>query len=237
VEPVEKDKLASMDDTCEYVVEGKNEEATENQSLMLTSAASLKTTGTRSLYNAKATATNIGLQVKNTFLMTAAGKTAPVFISVCGLNERELNVNLCPTGVLLLTIEGLCVGGGGVQTGVDAPGYVLFVCNDKDGETEKLKCRKYMDTIVFPFVDQVRKETDGWDPTMELDSSMKFVLWCDGDLAQLDVLTDPEYVAKFKEKLIVACKQNAARTGVEQAADQANVFNKFHQAQKKNNNG
>jgi hypothetical protein len=37
---------------------------------------------------------------------------------------------------------------------------------------------------------------------MELNSSMKFILWCDGDLAQLDVLSDPEYVAKFKEKLI-----------------------------------
>jgi hypothetical protein len=129
---------------------------------LLSSAASLKATGTRSLYNAKATAMNIGLQVKNTFLMTAAGKTAPVFISVYGLNERELNVNLCPTGVLILTIEGLCVGVGCVQTGVDAPGYVLCVCNDKDGETEKLKCRRYMDTIVFPFllIKSGRKQMD-----------------------------------------------------------------------------
>jgi hypothetical protein len=30
---------------------------------------------------------------------------------------------------------------------------------------------------------------------MDLDESMHFVLWCDGDLAQLAVATDPETVA------------------------------------------
>ena len=67
------------------------------------------------------------LQVKNAFTMSAAGTIAPVFISVCGLNERELSPELCPDGVLLLEIPGLCVGGGDIQTGVNAPGFIVFI--------------------------------------------------------------------------------------------------------------
>jgi hypothetical protein len=71
------------------------------------------------------------------------------------LTERELDPKLCPNGILLLTIEGLCVGGGGVQAGVNAPGYVVFIHNDNDGQTDKLKYRMFLKHVLYPFIDEV----------------------------------------------------------------------------------
>ena len=39
--PVKRKKLASMDDSAEYVVEGKNDEATGKQSLLITAVNAL----------------------------------------------------------------------------------------------------------------------------------------------------------------------------------------------------
>jgi hypothetical protein len=38
--------------------------------------------------------------------MSAAGTIAPLYLTVTGLTERELSVDLCPTGVLILKVEG-----------------------------------------------------------------------------------------------------------------------------------
>jgi hypothetical protein len=230
--PVERKKLASMDDSAEYVVEGRNDEATGRSSLMITAVNALNTSGTRLVYNAKSTSTKIGMHIKLTFLMTAAGSTAPAFISVSGLNERKLNPKLCPKGILLLMIKGLYIGGGCLQPDVDLSGYVVLIHNDHDGESDKLKSCIYLDYVLLPFVEQVRRNADGWDPSMDLDESMHFVLWCDGDLAQLAVATDPETVATYRENCIVACKHNAARTAVEQPCDTTNIFKQLHQHQK-----
>jgi hypothetical protein len=203
VHPVERKKLAFMDDSAEYVVEGRNDEATGRQSLMITAVNALNKKGTRSVYNAKSTSTKIGLHIKLTFLMTAAGSTAPAFISVLGLNERELNPKICPEGILLLAIKGLCIGGGCLQPDVDLPGYVVLIRNDHDGESDKLKSHMYLDYVLLLFVEQVRRNADGWDPSMDLDESMCFVLWCDRDLAQLAVATDPKTVATYRENCCV----------------------------------
>jgi hypothetical protein len=159
--PVERKKLASMDDSAEYVVEGRNDEATGRSSLTITAVNALNTSGTRSVYNVKSTSTKIGLHIKLTFLMTAAGSTAPAFISVLGLNERELNPKLCPEGILLLTIKGFCIGGGCLQPDVDLPGYVVLICNDHDGESDRLKSCMYFDYVLLPFVEQVRRNAVG----------------------------------------------------------------------------
>jgi hypothetical protein len=68
----------------------------------------------------------------------------------------------------------------------------------------------FLENILYPFVDEeVQWDTQGWDPSILLDDSHTFVVWCDGDFAQLDVTTDPETVAEFLRKYIDACKQSA----------------------------
>ena len=49
-----------------------------------------------------------GMRVKLTYIFSAAGTMAPIFISVMGLNEREL----LQEKMIAMQIEGLCVGGG-----------------------------------------------------------------------------------------------------------------------------
>ena len=48
--------------------------------------------------------------------------------------------------------------------------------------------------------------------------------WQDGDMAQVAVLTDLLTINKYNKAKIGALKQNAARTGTEQAADNTHCF-------------
>ena len=71
-----------------------------------------------------------GLRVKLTFCMSAAGRHAPIMVSVAGLSEEDLPKKTCPSGILLLKIEGLCPGQGNDY------GYLCLVRNNNDGETD-----------------------------------------------------------------------------------------------------
>lgn len=77
-----------------------------------------------------------GLRVKVTHTFAANGASAPVFVSVCGSNERELSIVDCSSGVLILDVAGLCVGGAGVNVGSSNEGCMIFACNDQDRQTE-----------------------------------------------------------------------------------------------------
>ena len=54
----------------------------------------------------------------------------------------------------------------------------------------------------------------------------------DGDHAQLDCMTNQETLVQLKEMAIAACKQSAARSGTEQAADLSPIFKIQHKLQK-----
>jgi len=64
-----------------------------------------------------------GLQVKITFIFFVAGVMAPLFITVCGFNEREMNGSKC----LLVSIKGLRVGGGGININDTTEGLIMFM--------------------------------------------------------------------------------------------------------------
>lgn len=55
------------------------------------------------------------------------------------------------------------------------------------------------------------------------------VAWCDGDMSQIDAIK--RSVDLYVENKIVANKQNAARSGVEQPADLARVFKSIKRIQ------
>ena len=78
-----------------------------------------------------------GLRAKLTFALAANGKYAPITVSVCGLTEAELSKEECPSGVLLLAIEGICVGNG------NDIGYLMLVRNDNNGITDKTRYKTY----------------------------------------------------------------------------------------------
>ena len=50
--------------------------------------------------------------------------------SMHGITADELPPSKCPSGILVMKIAGLCVGGGGVNPNVEDVGYVCFLRND-----------------------------------------------------------------------------------------------------------
>jgi hypothetical protein len=52
---------------------------------------------------------------------------------------------------------------------------------------------------------------------------LTMVVWCDGDMSQIDAIK--QSVEVYIENKIIADKQNAVQSGVEQPADLAHVFN------------
>ena len=67
----------------------------------------LKKSDTRSKYKCTDTDNMNGLRVKLTYNFSVAGKMAPIFITILGLNDREQPNDQCVS----LKIKGLCVGG------------------------------------------------------------------------------------------------------------------------------
>ena len=74
-----------------------------------------------------------GLRVKLTYTFSGAGVMAPIFVSVLGLNEREMPEDQC----ISLKIPGLCVGGGGVAVGNEQTGLLMFMKGDSGMEKER----------------------------------------------------------------------------------------------------
>ncbi|CAB9508332.1 hypothetical protein SEMRO_343_G121920.1 [Seminavis robusta] len=145
--PVKKANIASMDDTTEWLVEGLNKENIDKVRFTATSSYTGK--GTRSLYRTTKESMATGIRVKLSIVMTADGTTAPLFVSVTGLNEREL---FNESGVEILEIPGLCIGGGGVTAGNREMGYVAFVRNNGDKMTDRVKHEAFTDRILIPFM-------------------------------------------------------------------------------------
>ena len=63
------------------------------------------------------------LRVKMTFTFSAVSISAPIFITVYVLNDRELPKDK----LILVPLKGLCIGGGGLNMGATTKGYVLFM--------------------------------------------------------------------------------------------------------------
>ena len=110
VYPLQPQYIYSTDDTVVYIYEGLGQ---KKEKFRLISTDSLNKQGSHSTYVLDNTNSMKGMRVKLTFTFSALGTCAPLFVSVTGLNERELPHEKC----LILKIEGMCVGGGGVAVG------------------------------------------------------------------------------------------------------------------------
>ena len=60
---------------------------------------------------------------------------APIFITVLGLNDRELPNDQCVS----LKIKGLCVGGGGIIMGLTQSELLMLMHGDKGLDKERYK--------------------------------------------------------------------------------------------------
>ena len=131
-----------------YVFEGKGK---DNDFFRLVSSKALKHAGTRLKFQSDDSNMMNGMKVKLTFTFPAIGTCAPIFISVCELTLKELLKEAC----IILQVEGLCIGSGGVSIGNKEKGYIMFMRNDAD--VDKQRYKYYRDGILIPFIQSTRK--------------------------------------------------------------------------------
>ena len=86
--PVRPQYLLTTDDTIEYIFEGKEKEQNQFR-LCLTKA--LEIAGTRSKNNNDGSNSMRGLRVKLAYTFSEAGVMTLIFVSVLGLNERDVS--------------------------------------------------------------------------------------------------------------------------------------------------
>lgn len=84
---------------------------------------------------------------------------------------------------------------------------------------DKHRYKIYRNEILTSFIQQSRTEFGGWEEGTSIQEDMKAVSWCDGDLAQIEKIVSLESIQTYKENMICAAKQNAARSGTEQFVD------------------
>ena len=149
--PVKPALIFSTDDKTMWKFEG----AFRNKSnkFVLVPSSFKKDNGTRSDYTVEEMNDIQGLRIKETFTFNAAGVSAPLFFSVY-LDSTEMPADGCKDGFLLLKIPGLCIGGTGVTTGLQKPGFMFLICKDKSKSEEsidKVRYRIYMNNIFLPF--------------------------------------------------------------------------------------
>jgi hypothetical protein len=109
----------------------------------------------RSVFKRDNPAFSVGLAVKFTTTISAAGTAAPMVAVVTGLTAHELSRESCPSGMLVIKVPGFCVGGG-VDIFARQTGYVVFL-REKDEGDECSRGETYFDWynthILEPFID------------------------------------------------------------------------------------
>ena len=118
--PIKTQYIYLSDDTVMYVFERKGK---DNDLFRLVSSKTLKHAGSNSKYQSDDSNMMNGMRVKLTFTFSAIGTCAPIFISVCGLTQKELRKEAC----IILQVKGLCIGGGDVSIGNKEEGNAIQI--------------------------------------------------------------------------------------------------------------
>ena len=142
----------------------------------MVSSLSLENAGTRSRYKKDDSKSMNGLRVKFTFTFSGAGTSAPTYISICGLTEREMPEDEC----IVLEIEGLSSTVGCANVGGSNKGMLVLMRGDTD--SDKRRCKIYRNDVLVPFVNSTRSLFDDWSEGSAILDSQRAICWCDGDI-------------------------------------------------------
>jgi hypothetical protein len=129
-----------------------------------------------------------------------------------------------PTGeeFIHVKVPGLCIGGGGVNINNQEVGHLLFTRNTEGAEKKRFKW--YQQEILLPGINDHCKRYAKFDASSgsPIPDKLTAVTYCDGDFSQVDAIKTSTNL--FAEHKVIANKQHASWSGVEQPADLARVF-------------
>ena len=159
-----------------------------------------------------------GIRGRLTWSATADGSVGPTYITFTGLTERELPISTCASGVLVIPISGLCIGGGSLNVDCKTEGFAVFTRKGKDIET--INFSHYRENVFRPYV----KSKRGKPSDIPLSEANRIVQWQDGGSSQLKAITKEESMIKDEEMIMTANKHSASRSGAEQYLDLMSIF-------------
>ena len=191
-------------------------------------------TGVSSVCNHKPSATAIfnGVTVKLTVTTTADGEVAPFFVTAGGLNRDELCPEACPSGVLIVPVEGLDVAG---DPDGNSVGYVCLIRKAAEGTVvgttpETVLHDFYIRNVHWPFIAKRRKLVDpSWDPANGVPDHLSSIAFGDGAGTLMQAKTAESIQATHADIKITDVKHGAAATGGQQPTDTARTFALLHQ--------
>lgn len=225
---VQPQYIFSTDDTTQYIFEGADKHG--NGTWRLCNPDDLAEKGTRGLYENTDVNNMNGFRVKHTFTFSAAGQLAPFYTTISGLSEKELPVETCPSGMLVMEVPGLAVGSD-VDPSNNLPGYVVFLRKTGDNSLDKRKHKHYNDVAFIPHLQRTRQQWGGLEigsdsdvTEVEIPLDQTAVRYFDGEHAQMGIITEEEMLDLYERLRLIANKQSAARSGSEQAADLSKLF-------------
>ena len=118
VVPIKSELIILTDDSTVFIFCGSTNKPDEFR-LVITKSCLNK--GTNSVYNVDKSDYMNGMRVKLTWTLSGGGTCAPLFVTVTGLNDRELP----SADMLVVQVAGLCIGGSGVGAN-EQKGYIVF---------------------------------------------------------------------------------------------------------------
>ena len=133
------------------------------------------------------------MQVKMNYTFSTAGPCAWILITALGLTERELPHLKC----ISVSIEGLCVEGGGITVGNKQKGLLLFM-RGKNG-ADKERCKVYCDNVFLPFIRWSRTEHNEWKEGDLITSDIWAISWYDGDLEKIHNIVNEESLKLYEK--------------------------------------
>lgn len=225
--------ITSTDDTTIFAFEGTQSTAEEGQWKLVPKQ---ELQGHRSVYvvdsNGSGNRQFNGHRVRLTQTFASNGRVAPIWATLTGLTELELPSSGCPSGIYILEIPGLCVGG----TNVHSQGTGFIACirqNALDCDNESVEQRlfaEYNKKVYYPFVTKLREIDLGIDPDLPVGDHQRIFGWTDGGIPQLKAISSNKEIIQMDKKLKIHRNKHAAScSAVQQPADVMSFFRSLKQ--------
>ena len=176
-----------------------------------------------------------GMRVRLTTTISGSGQVSAIYVTIKGLTQKEIPIRegdeASKAGIIIKEIPGLCLSRV-FDRDAKTKGYVVFMRGDSNDSisTSVKNFKHYHESVCTDFVESARKsacekykfaeeEVNNIDELEVTPECLTSVGWLDGAVDQLAAVCQPYISSECLKKLMLKCKQSAARTGSEQSSD------------------
>ena len=100
-----------------------------------------------------------GIRMRHSISFNAVGNATPLYVTVYGLGDDELPPSTCPSGVLTISVPGLCYGGN-QDCSNETEGYLVCLRSTKKDEsvsTDQINHVQYRNNVLLPWIEKNKR--------------------------------------------------------------------------------